>query len=141
VGFPGETEDDFRELLDFVSETRFDHLGVFSYSDEEGSGARKLGKKIPASLKQDRLDQLMSMQAGISLENNRRKIGRSFTLLVGGVSEETDMLWQGRLSGQAPDIDGVVYINDGIDENVRPGDFRTVKISDAFEYDLAGGLE
>ena len=141
VGFPGETEENFRELLEFVGETRFDHLGVFSYSDEEGSGARKLGNKIPASLKQDRLDQLMSMQAEISLENNRSKIGRSFTLLVDGVSEETDMLWEGRLSGQAPDIDGVVYINDGIDENVRPGDFRTVKISEAFEYDLVGGLE
>ena len=141
VGFPGETADDFRELLDFVDEMRFDHLGVFSYSDEEGSAACKHGNKVPDSLKQERLDQLMSMQAGISLENNKCKIGRSYTLLVDGVSEETDMLWEGRLSGQAPDIDGVVYINDGIDESVRPGDFRTVKISEAFEYDLAGGLE
>jgi len=141
VGFPGETDDDFRELLDFVGEMRFDNLGVFSYSDEEGSAAWKHGNKVPDFLKQERLDQLMSMQAGISLENNKYKIGRSYTVLVDGVSEETDMLWEGRLPGQAPDIDGVVYINDGIDESVHPGDFRTVKISEAFEYDLAGGLE
>ena len=141
VGYPGETENDFRELLDFVSETRFDHLGVFSYSDEEGSAAHNHADKVPDSLKQDRLDQVMSMQAAISLEKNRSRIGKSYPVLVDGVSEETDMLWEGRLPVQAPDIDGVVYITDGIDESVQPGDIRTVKISEAFEYDLAGELE
>jgi ribosomal protein S12 methylthiotransferase len=141
VGFPGETEDDFKELVDFVGEMEFDHMGVFSYSDEEGSAAVTHGNKVSDSLKEERLDLLMSLQAGISLENNQRKIGRSYTVLVDGVSEETDMLWEGRMPGQAPDIDGVVYINDGIDASVKPGDLRTVKISEAFEYDLAGGLE
>lgn len=141
VGFPGETERDFRELLDFAGETRFDHMGVFSYSDEEGAASRNIRGKVPDALKKERLDRLMGLQAGISLENNRRKIGKCYPVLVEGVSEETDMLWKGRLPGQAPDIDGLVYINDGIDETVHPGDFRIVKISDAFEYDLAGGLE
>ncbi len=141
VGYPGETEDDFQQLIDFVGEVEFDHMGVFTYSDEEGSPAFFHENKIPDSLKQDRLDQLMSLQSGISLKNNRKRIGEKITVLVDGVSDETDMLWEGRHAGQAPDIDGVVYLNDGIDESVRPGDFRTVRISDAFEYDLAGGVE
>lgn len=141
VGFPGETDDDFRQLVDFIEEMRFDHLGVFSYSDEEDSAARRLGPKVPDLLRQERMEQLMTMQSRISREKNQERIGRLYPLLVEGLSEETDMLWKGRLSGQAPDIDGIVYINDGIDEDVRPGDFRTVRISEAFDYDLVGGLE
>jgi len=141
VGFPGETETDFRELLDFVEETQFDHLGVFSYSDEEGSGAESLEGKIPDQLKDERKDRLMELQSRLSLKKNLEKVGQTYRLLVEGVSDETDMLWTGRTEGQAPDIDGKVYINDGLDDRVRPGDFRQVKIIEAFEYDLVGGLE
>lgn len=141
VGFPGETEADFRELLEFVEEAQFDHLGVFAYSDEEGSEAEALGDKIPEALKEERKETLMSLQSRISLARNQAKLGNSFKLLVEGVSDEIDMLWTGRTEGQAPEIDGRVYINDGIDETVKPGDFRKVKISEAFEYDLVGGLE
>ena len=141
VGHPGETADDFRQLVDFVQETEFDHMGVFSYSDEEGSAAFSLDNKVPDEIKKERLDQLMGLQASISLQKNRDRIGEKMEVLVEGVSEETDMLWQGRHVGQAPEIDGVVYINDGVDEDVRPGDLRTVRISEAFEYDLAGGVE
>jgi len=141
VGFPGETETDFRELLDFVEEAQFDHLGVFSYSDEDGSGAKSLEDKIPDQLKDERKDRLMELQSRLSLKKNLEKVGQTYRLLVEGVSDETDMLWTGRTEGQAPDIDGKVYINDGLDDRVRPGDFRKVKISEAFEYDLVGGLE
>jgi ribosomal protein S12 methylthiotransferase len=138
VGFPGETDEEFAELLDFVQETEFDRLGVFTYSDEEGTLAFNLDQKVPARTKQNRMKSLLQLQKRISKRRNRALVGGTFPVLVEGVSPESDMLWQGRLPTQAPEIDGVVYLNDGIDDSVRPGDIRLVRISEAHEYDLVG---
>lgn len=141
VGFPGETEDDFQEMLDFVAEAKFDRLGVFTYSDEEDSGAFSLDGKVPEEVMEERLERVMELQAGISAEKNRQLLGKVLPILVEGVSQETDLLWEGRLRSQAPEIDGVVYINDGVTEETRPGDLCRVKITEAHEYDLVGSLE
>ncbi|MEE8348420.1 MAG: 30S ribosomal protein S12 methylthiotransferase RimO [Acidobacteriota bacterium] len=138
VGFPGETEADMQELLDFVQETQFDRLGVFTYSDEEESDAYELDGKLPEEVKEDRRRRLMEIQAGISKGKNCELVGRVMPVLVDGVSQESELLWQGRLSSQAPDIDGVVYLTDGITQEVLPGDIRSVRITEAHEYDLVG---
>ncbi len=140
VGFPGETDGDFRELLDFVSEIQFDRLGVFSYSDEEESGAYELDEKVPEEVKDERRDQLMKLQSRISRRRNRNLLRQKHPVLIEGPSTESDLLWQGRLSTQAPDIDGVVYLNDGVDESVRPGEIREVLITEVFDYDLVGAV-
>jgi len=138
VGFPGETDEDFRELLDFVSEIQFDRLGVFSYSDEEGSGAYELDEKVPDEVKDERRDGLMRLQTRISRRRNRDFLRKKHPVLIEGPSAESDLLWQGRLSTQAPEIDGVVYLNDGVDESVKPGEIREVLITEVFDYDLVG---
>lgn len=138
VGFPGETDEDVQELIDFVQETQFDRLGVFAYSDEEGSGAYGLDGKLPEDVKEERRRQLMTIQANISKEKNSRLVGRVLPVLVEGMAKESELLWEGRLSSQAPDIDGVVYLTDGVTEGILPGDIRPVNITEAHEYDLVG---
>jgi ribosomal protein S12 methylthiotransferase len=140
VGFPGETDTEFQELLDFVEEVQFDRLGVFAYSDEEDSESYSLGGKVSDTVKKERVDRVMELQAGISKAKNEGLVDRKFPLLVEGPSSETDMLWEGRLKTQAPEIDGVVYLNDGVTAETRPGEIRTVHITGAFEYDLIGTL-
>ena len=140
VGFPGETETDFQELLDFVEEVQFDRLGVFAYSDEEDSESYRLEGKVAATLKKERVDRVMELQAGISKAKNQRLVDRKLPVLVEGLSSETDLLWEGRLKTQAPEIDGVVYLNAGVTSETRPGEIRTVHITGAFEYDLIGTL-
>ncbi len=140
VGFPGEAEEDYRELLDFVSNVQFDRLGVFSYSDEEGSGANDLDDKVPEELKDERRDRLMKLQARISRRSNRQLVRQKHPVLIEGPSAESDLLWQGRLSTQAPDIDGVVYLNDGINDGVESGQIREVLITEVFDYDLVGNV-
>ena len=141
VGFPGEKEEDVDELMGFVEEMRFDRLGVFTYSDEEECAAYPLDEKVPEDVKKDRQKRLMELQAGISGEKNRQMIGKCLPVLVEGLSKESDLLWEGRLSTQAPDIDGVVYLNDGVNEQTRPGDIVPVKITEAHEYDLVGTVQ
>jgi ribosomal protein S12 methylthiotransferase len=138
VGSPGEREEDMEELMGFVEEMRFERLGVFTYSDEEDSAAHQLDEKLPDDVKKDRQKRLMKLQAGISKEKNRAMIGKCLPVLVEGSSRESELLWEGRLSSQAPDIDGVVYLNDGITEKVSPGDIVPVQITEAHEYDLVG---
>lgn len=138
VGSPGEREEDMEELMGFVEEMRFERLGVFTYSDEEDSAAHQLDEKLPDDVKKDRQKRLMKLQAGISKEKNRALIGKCLPVLVEGSSRESELLWEGRLSSQAPDIDGVVYLNDGITEKVSPGDIVPVQITEAHEYDLVG---
>ncbi len=138
VGFPGETDEDMKELMEFVQETQFDRLGVFAYSDEEGSDAYELGGKLPEAVKEDRRRRLMEIQAEISKSKNSRLVGEAVPVLVEGTAHESDLLWQGRLSSQAPDIDGVVYLTDGVTEDVLPGEMRSVRITQAHEYDLVG---
>jgi ribosomal protein S12 methylthiotransferase len=141
TGFPGETEEDFDELLAFVRNVEFDRVGVFTYSDEEGTPAFALPDKVDAKVAAKRRDRLMREQRRISLKRNRARIGETCRVLFEGAAKETDLLWQGRLETQAPDIDGVVLINDAPEGfTPAPGDFVNVRITDAHEYDLIGHI-
>ena len=141
VGFPGETEQDFEQLCQFVRDAQFDWLGVFGYSDEEGAKAFELGDKVPAREIERRRKKLMSIQKQISRRKKRALIGRQFDVLLEGPSEETDLLWQGRTAMHAPEIDGIVYVNDfGDHENVREGEFYRCEITEAHEYDVVARL-
>ena len=137
VGFPGETDEDFEELMQFVRDVEFDRVGVFTYSDEEGTHGYELDGKVPARVMRSRRAKLMREQAKISKRRNRALVGCSFTALLEGVSSESELLLQARLESQAPEIDGHVLIND-VPEGftVRPGDFIQIEITEAHEYDL-----
>ncbi len=137
VGFPGESDHDFERLLDFVREARFDHVGVFEYSDEEGTKARDLASKVPARVKRSRRRRLMALQRRLSLAKNRERIGESVEVLVEGAHPETALLLKGRLATQAPDIDGAVLIGDG---RAEPGDFVRCQVTDAHPYDLVARI-
>lgn len=137
VGFPGETEADFQELLEFVEEQRFDRVGCFMYSPEDNTAGGKMADQIDEETKQRRHDQLMELQIEISKEKHEAFIGRTIPVLVEGLSEETELLLQGRMSQQAPEIDGVVLINDG---TAKPGDIVNVLITEAHDYDLVGHI-
>jgi ribosomal protein S12 methylthiotransferase len=141
TGFPGETEEDFEELRAFVRSVEFDRVGVFTYSDEEGTPAFDLPGKVDAKTARRRRTQLMKEQARVSKKKNREKVGRTVRVLFEGASAETDLLWQGRMETQAPDIDGCVLINDA-PEGCRPapGDFVNVRIREAQQYDLVGEI-
>ena len=141
VGFPGETEDDFRALTDFVTAAEFDHLGVFLYSNEETSGSFGLANQVPARTARRRQRQLLALQRKISRRKLRRQVGRSYPVLVEGRSEETDLLFRGRLESQAPEIDGRVLINDFAGPEPRAGEFRWATITAASDYDLVARLE
>jgi ribosomal protein S12 methylthiotransferase len=141
VGFPGERQEDFDELLDFARTVEFDRLGVFTYSDEENSPAFELDEKVPAPLARKRECRLMREQARISRRKNRAMVGRSVRVLLEGRSKESDLLLEGRMESQAPEIDGSILINDAPDDReVRPGDFVTVEITQAHDYDLVGRI-
>ncbi len=135
VGFPGETDEHFDNLYEFVRRTRFDRMGVFAYSQEEGTPAAEFEKQIKPRKKQKRLDKLMQLQQGISLELNQSKIGTEIEVLVEGY-DEYNYLFYGRSRGDSIDVDGKVYF--GTEDEVSPGDIITVKILDASEYDLTG---
>ncbi|HEX8565137.1 MAG TPA: 30S ribosomal protein S12 methylthiotransferase RimO [Pyrinomonadaceae bacterium] len=137
VGFPGETEADFEELLTFVRNCQFDNVGVFTYSDEEGTHAFDLPNKVDAKTAKARRARLMKEQAKISKKKNGEKIGKTFRVLFEGTSQESDLLWQARHEGQAAEIDGYILINDAPD-NLEPkvGEFYTVEVTEAHSYDL-----
>ena len=137
VGFPGETEAEFQELLQFVKEQRFDRVGCFKYSPEDNTAGGKMENQIDEETKQRRHDQLMELQMEISREKHRAFVGRVLDVVVEGVSEETELLLQGRMSQQAPDIDGVVLINDG---QAEVGQVVKVRITDSLDYDLVGEI-
>ncbi len=137
VGFPGETNEQFEELLQFVSEQQFDRVGSFQYSPEENTPGGKMTDQIEESIKQFRYDALMSVQQNISAKKHQAYIGKTVEVLVEGYSEETELLLQGRTSQQAPEIDGVVLINDG---QAKIGEFVKVKITESMEYDLIGEI-
>ncbi len=139
VGFPGEREEDFEELVDFVRAVEFDRVGVFTYSDEENSPAFELDEKVDAETAKRREARLMKEQARISRRRNRELVGRQVKVLLEGRSKESDLLLEGRMESQAPEIDGSILINDVPEgRDVRPGDFVTVEITEAHEYDLIG---
>ena len=141
TGFPGETEADFEELMAFVKNVEFDRVGIFTYSDEEGTGAFALADKVPARIAARRRTALMKQQARISRRKNKQRVGEVVRVLFEGESKESELLWQGRMETQAPDIDGCVLIND-VPEGVlpEPGDFVNVEITEAHEYDLIGRI-
>jgi ribosomal protein S12 methylthiotransferase len=140
VGFPGETESDFQELVQFVDSVRFDNLGVFVYSDEEGTFAENLDCKVPRDLAVERRDVLMEKQAGISRKELQKLIGRKVPVLLEGVSSESDLLLEGRMETQAPEIDGKMLITDTTEEQPESGRFYLTEITDSMEYDLLGRI-
>ncbi len=137
VGFPGETQEQFEELLQFVAEQQFDRVGCFKYSPEENTPGGRMEDQVDDEAKQYRHDALMQVQQNISREKHRDFIGKTIEVLVEGFSEETDLLLQGRFWGQAPDIDGVVLINDG---QAQVGDMVKIHVTDSLEYDLVGEI-
>lgn len=137
VGFPGETVDDFTELMHFVEQTQFDRLGVFCYSREEGTEAAAMPEQVSERIKRERYRKLMRAQARLSFRHNRALIGKTEQVIVEGYSEETDLLLKGRSSRQAPDIDGQVYITSG---TANVGDIVPLRITDSSDYDLIGEI-
>ena len=141
TGFPGETAEDFAELLAFVKNVEFDRVGVFTYSDEEGTPAYELPNKVDPKIAKQRRNRLMKEQSRISRRKHKARIGETVSVLFEGESNESELLWQGRMETQAPDIDGCVLIND-VPEGLTPspGDLVAVQISGAHEYDLIGAI-
>jgi ribosomal protein S12 methylthiotransferase len=140
AGFPGETAADFETLCQFVEAAQFDRLGVFSYSDEDTSKSYALDGKVDARTINNRKRRLMAIQRRISRAKNRAMVGRELPVLIEGPSPDTDLLWQARLSTQAPEIDGVVLINDVEGAAPAPGQMRVLRITEAHDYDLIGRL-
>jgi ribosomal protein S12 methylthiotransferase len=136
TGFPGETEENFRELCEFVREVEFDNLGAFTYSPEPGSGAEALGDPVGDEIKAERRDFLLSLQQPISRKRLRALKGKTVELLVEGECRETEHLLEGRTSGMAPEIDGRVLINELADFPVEAGDFVLAKVIETHDYDL-----
>jgi ribosomal protein S12 methylthiotransferase len=146
VGFPGEAEDDFEELLELLEEIRFDRLGAFSYSEEENTRAATMDGQVPEPVRRERLERLLDVQRAITLERNEAWVGREVSVLidevVGRDSDAGDDASpgtrgaMGRTQGQALEVDGVVHIADG--KGARAGEFVRARITDALEHDLIG---
>ena len=137
VGFPGETEEDFEKLVEGIKKVRFHHLGVFKYSDEEGTPAFKLEPKVPQEVIDERFEIIYEVQREIVRELNQAYLGKTLDVLIEGYHEETELLLQGRHEGQAPDIDGKVIINDGF---AQVGEIVKVEITEVLDYDLVGRI-
>ena len=135
VGFPGETEEHFKELYDFVKTVKFDRMGVFTYSQEEDTPAASFPNQVDEAIKNERLDALMTLQQGISLDLNRAKLGKTIEVIVEGYDEDS-FLFYGRSRGDSIDVDGKVYF--GAEDEINEGDIIKVKVLDASEYDLSG---
>jgi ribosomal protein S12 methylthiotransferase len=142
VGFPGETPADFRNLCDFVRAAQFDWMGVFAYSDVDRAASHALPDKVDPETITERRDRLMALQRSISARRLRRLVGRKLPALVEGPSKETELVWEARLEGMAPEIDGKVYLNDleppGGGRPAQPGELATLEITESHEYDLVG---
>lgn len=137
VGFPGETEGDFEELKEFIKEFKFDYVGVFKYSREEGTVAYDLENQVPEEIKEKRWAELINLQAEIAEVKNRAMIGRIVEVMIDGISSESEFMLEGRTRGQALDIDGKVLTNDG---TAKQGEVVKVKIEQNFEYDYIGAI-
>ena len=138
IGFPGETEDQFRELCEFIREARFDRLGVFSFSPEKGTPAARLKDGIPQEVANTRIEEVMEIQAEKSRELNKALVGKTVPVLVEGLHPETDLLLSGRTATMAPDVDGQVLINEG---TAVVGEIVPVHITEAHTYDLVGSIQ
>ncbi len=137
VGFPGETEEDFNQLLRFCVDAQFDHLGVFRYSHEEGTEAYRFKETVSDHLKEEREQRVMDLQQGILQEKQRERVGHRYELLCEGVCDESDDLLTGRLAIHAPDVDGRVIVNEG---TAQAGEFVSVEITESHPYDLIGRI-
>ncbi len=139
VGYPGESDKDFQELYDWVEHVEFDRVGVFTFSPEENTLAATLDEQVEEHVKQERYGALMELQRGISARKNRDWIGSVTEVIVDGISEEHELVFQGRHYGQAPDIDGVTFLSsEHGGKHPTPGDILTVQIEQATDYDLLG---
>ena len=138
VGFPGETEERFRELCDFIREAKFDRLGVFPFSPEEGTPAARLKDSIPQEVVKSRIEEIMEIQAENSRDLNKELVGKTVPVIVEGLHPETDLLLSGRTPTMAPDVDGQVLINKG---SAMVGEIVPVQITEAHTYDLVGSIE
>ena len=136
VGHPGETDDEFQELLNFVNWAEFDRVGIFRYSDEESSASYELTNKVPADVAEARAEELAELQRTISQRKHAQLIGQELEVLVVGPSDESPVVWTGRHAGQAPEIDGLVFLSG--ETPIYPGQLRKVRISQSNEYDLLG---
>ncbi len=143
VGFPGETDKDFDELCDFVRAAQLDWLGVFKYSDEDASKSYALDGKVDAKTIEHRRNTLMALQKKISTQKLKKRVGQTLQVMLDGPSKETDLVWEARLEGMAPDIDGKVYVTEfeGVNDAAElpaPGTMATIEITEAKAYDLIG---
>lgn len=137
VGFPGETEENFQELKEYVREFEFDYAGVFKYSREEDTVAYNLPDQVPEEIKDRRYAELVNLQSEIAERKNRRFLGQELEVMIDGVSSESEYLLEGRTRGQALEIDGKVLTTDG---TARPGEIVKVKVEQNFEYDFVGPI-
>jgi ribosomal protein S12 methylthiotransferase len=137
VGFPGETDEDFTELCEFVKEAKFDRFGAFTYSPEEGTAAAEFDGEIDPQVKQDRYDVLMQTQFAVNEEKIAENIGKTLTVLVDGFDEVAEVYYA-RSYADAPDVDGKVYFKS--EKRIAPGEFVEVHITEALDYDLVGNL-
>jgi ribosomal protein S12 methylthiotransferase len=138
VGFPGETEEIFNELMDFVRMAQVEHLGVFAFSKEKGAAAARLKQTVAHEDAEQRRDVMMAFQADISKKNHKCLVGQTVSVLVEGPSHETDLLLKGRTATMAPDVDAQVLINKG---RGVPGEIMPVLVSEAHAYDLVGEIK
>jgi ribosomal protein S12 methylthiotransferase len=138
VGHPGETDAEFEELAGFIRWAELDHVGVFQYSDEETCASHALADKVDDETTEARATALIDLQRGISLKKNQAQVGRELRVLVEGASEESELVMIGRHAGQAPEVDGVVYLSHG---PVQPGSFCTAHVVSATDYDLLAEAE
>lgn len=137
VGFPGETEENFQELMDYVKEFKFDYVGVFKYSREEDTVAYNLPNQIPEEVKEKRYSELVNLQSEIAERKNKRLLGQEIEVMIDGISSESEYLLEGRTRGQALEIDGKVLTTDG---TAKPGEIVKVKFEENFEYDFVGPI-
>lgn len=137
VGYPGETDAEFQELADFIAEKPFDHVGVFTYSPEEGTRAFVEKDDVPGKIKRERKKEIMKIQSAVSKKRNERFVGRTLKVLIDGPSKESEMIQTARHQGQAPEVDGVIYLNEC---DLPAGTFAEATIVEAHEYDLIGKI-
>ncbi|TDJ06541.1 MAG: 30S ribosomal protein S12 methylthiotransferase RimO [Deltaproteobacteria bacterium] len=140
VGFPGETEEDFQTLINGVKEAKFEHLGIFRYSDEDGTPAFKINPKVDPDVIEKRFDALHEAQKEVVKGKNEKMLGKTLSVLIEGHHDETELLIQGRHTGQAPEIDGKVIISDTKDIPLKVGDIVNVSINEIQDYDLVGEI-
>jgi ribosomal protein S12 methylthiotransferase len=138
VGHPGETEAEFAELSSFISTAELDHVGVFQYSDEDACASYALEDKVDDETTEERAQALIDLQRGISRKKNEARIGQELTVLVEGASDESELVMVGRHAGQAPEVDGSVYLSHG---PVQPGTFCRAQVVSATDYDLLAEAE